>query len=309
MADSKRIEFDTIDGVKLRGDFFAAKGAKSPVIVMTQGLTLLKEHYIDDSARRFQAAGISALVYDHRSYGSSDGLPRHETNPLQQAEDYHDAVTAAMSQPGVDPDKVAIWGIGHSGGATMIAAGDDPRVKAVILNMPFYSGAQDAKGFPPGILERAWLDREDQTAAKTKSTSYVQPWPTSLANANGEQGERTFLTSEHAWNFFNGSKKRSDAAGTPWENKMTLQSFYYIAKVEPRDFISKIAPRPMLYLAAQEDPLTGPLEAHKEVFAKAGKNAEFKVLTPHHLATYFDDAFERSIGVQIEFLTRTLLKA
>ena len=61
--------------------------------------------------------------------------------------------------------------------------------------------------------------------------------------------------------------------------------------------------------AAQEDPLTGPLEAHKEVFAKAGKNAEFKVLTPHHLATYFDDAFERSIGVQIEFLTRTLLKA
>ena len=80
----KRIEFDTIDGVKLRGDFFAARGAKSPVIVMTQGLTLLKEHYIDDSARRFQAAGISALVYDHRSYGSSDGLPRHETNPLQQ---------------------------------------------------------------------------------------------------------------------------------------------------------------------------------------------------------------------------------
>jgi hypothetical protein len=27
-------------------------------------------------------------------------------NPHQQAEDYHDAVTAAMSQPGVDPARV-----------------------------------------------------------------------------------------------------------------------------------------------------------------------------------------------------------
>jgi uncharacterized protein len=309
MSDSKRIEFKAVDGITLRGDFFKAEGARAPVIVMTQGLTLLKEHHIDDSARRFRAAGISALVYDHRSYGSSDGMPRHETNPLQQAEDYHDAVSAAMRLPGVDPDKTAIWGIGHSGGAAMIAAGDDPRVKAIILNMPFYSGAQDAKGFPPGILEKAWRDRETQTAASAPQTTYVQPWPTSMKNAVGEEGERTFLTSEHAFNFFNESKKRSDAAGTPWENKMTLQSFYYIAKAEPRDFISRIAPRPLLYLAAQEDPLTGPLEDHKEVFGRAtAPKAQFKVLTPHHLATYFEDAFERAIAVQIDFLQRTFLR-
>jgi hypothetical protein len=74
---------------------------------------------------------------------------------------------------------------------------------------------------------------------------------------------------------------------------MTLQSFY-VAKSDAR-----IAPYALLYLAAQEDPLTGPAESHKAVFAKAGRDAEFKILTPHHLATYFDDAFERSIGVQL----------
>ncbi|WP_271623434.1 hypothetical protein [Bradyrhizobium sp. CCBAU 11430] len=42
--------------------------------------------------------------------------------------------------------------------------------------------------------------------------TYVTPWPTSLANAMGDEGARTFLSSEHAWNFFNGSKERSDAA-------------------------------------------------------------------------------------------------
>ncbi|WP_271623433.1 hypothetical protein [Bradyrhizobium sp. CCBAU 11430] len=44
------------------------------------------------------------------------------------------------------------------------------------------------------------------------------------------------------------------------------------------------------------------------MFAKAGANAEFDVLTPHHLATYFGDAFERAIDTQLQFLKRTLLK-
>ena len=83
MHNFKRIEFETVDGVTLRGDFFQAEGEHMPVEVMTQGLTLLKEHYIQDTARRFQAAGISALVYDHRGFGSSDGVPRHQTDPMQ----------------------------------------------------------------------------------------------------------------------------------------------------------------------------------------------------------------------------------
>lgn len=307
MTDFNRIEFKTFDGIALRGNCFKAKGDRTPVIVMTQGLTLLKEHYIDDTARRFQAAGISALVYDHRGFGSSEGLPRHEVNPLQQAEDYHDAVTAAMSQPGVDPDRVAIWGIGHSGGASMIAAGDDPRVKVVILNMPFTSGALDASAFPAGTLDQAWRNREAAVASSSPDTKYVKLWPDSLANALGQEGERTFLSGEDAWNFISGGLKRSEPAGTPWENKITLQSFYYIAKAEPKDFISKIAPRHLLYLAAEQDPLTGPLEGHKKVFEKAGENAEFEVLKPHHLATYFGDPFEAAIAVQLEFLKRKLL--
>lgn len=274
---------------------------------MSQGLTLLKEHYIDDSARRFRDAGISALVYDHRGFGSSDGLPRHETNPAQQAEDYHDAVTALMSQPGVDRGRVAIWGIGHSGGAAMIAAGDDPRLAAAIFNMPFTSGALDAENFPPGILDRAWRDREAAAADPRRETAYVKLWPDSLANARGEEGERTFLAGEDPWNFISGGLERSGAAGTPWENKITLQSFYHIARAEPRDFLAKFAPRPLLYLAAEVDLISGPIEVHKAVFDRAGANAEFAVVKPHHLATYFGEPFEAAIGVQLEFLRRTLL--
>lgn len=304
MVDFERVSFQTVDGVTLRGDFFQAEGDEVGVIVMTQGLTLLKEHYIEDTAMRFRAGGFSVLVYDHRGYGSSDGHPRHETNPSQQAEDYHDAVTAAATLPGVDPKRIAVWGIGHSGGAVMLSAGDDPRLKAAILNMPFMSGKIDAKAFPPGTLDRAWRDREAKTAAKDMSPTYVQVWPDSIENARGA-GKQPFLAGEVPYNFIMGGLERSKAAGTPWENRMTLQSFYHIARVEPQDHAAKIT-CPTLYLAAAEDPLTAPLEIQRRTFERIGPNAEFKVLEPHHIATYFGEPFEKAVAVQLEFLNRVL---
>jgi uncharacterized protein len=306
MTDRTRVEFKTIDGVTLRGDFFKAKGDRTPCIVMTQGLCLLKEHYIQDHARKFVEAGISALVYDHRGYGSSDGTPRHETNPFQQAEDYHDAITSAISLQNVDAAQIAIWGIGHSGGAAMIAAASEPRVKAVILNMPFQSGAYDANGFPSGLLNKVWGDREAQVRSGDPRSSYVKLWPDSLANARGEEGERTFLTGEVAWKFISGAIKRSQAAGTPWENKLTLQSFYHLSRAEPRDYLPRIAPEKLLYIAAAEDPITGPLETHRAIFATAQPGAEFAVVKPDHLGTYFGQAFDGALSIQVDFLTRKL---
>lgn len=303
MAQPDRVEFRTLDGVTLRGDFFQAPGAGVPAVVMTQGLTLLKEHYIADTARRFQAAGLSALVYDHRGYGSSDGFPRHQTNPAQQAEDYHDAVTAAGSLPGVDPARICIWGIGHSGGAVMIAAADDPRPAAAILNMPFISGAMDAAGFPDGLLAAAWREREAAAVAGSWQPEYVRVWPDSPENARGE-GEQPLLRGEQPYGFITGGLRRSEAAGTPWENAITLQSFYHLARAEPRDFARRIRQH-TLYIAAATDPLTAPVEVHRHVFATMGPNATFAVVEPNHLATYFGEPFERSVAVQLDFLRRT----
>ena len=302
MAQPSRVEFRTLDGVTLRGDFFQAAGTGVPVVVMTQGLTLLKEHYIPDTARRFQAAGVSALLYDHRGYGSSDGFPRHQTNPAQQAEDYHDAVTAAGSLPGVDPARICVWGIGHSGGASMISVADDPRPAAVILNMPFISGAMDARGFPDGLLAAAWREREAATRAGSWQPSYVRVWPDSPENARGT-GEQPLLRGEQPYAFITGGLARSEAAGTPWQNKITLQSFYHLARAEPRDLARKIKQR-ALYIAAVEDPLTATVEDHRAVFETMGPNATFAVVEPDHLATYFGEPFERSVAVQLEFLRR-----
>src|ERR1700753_764819 len=99
MHEPVRAEIPTTDGVTLRGDFFQADAERAPAVAMSAGLTLLKEHAVGTLARQFQAAGISALDYDHRSFGSSDGDPHQEANPVQHAEDYHDAARALADLP------------------------------------------------------------------------------------------------------------------------------------------------------------------------------------------------------------------
>jgi hypothetical protein len=85
-----------------------------------------------------------------------------------------------------------------------------------------------------------------------------------------------------------------------------LQSFYHISNVEPSQYVHKISPRALLYLAAVEDALTGPLEHHKKVFEKAGQPKEFVVLRNHHISNYFGESFEENVGLQIDFLKRHL---
>jgi predicted acyl esterase len=304
---SKRVEFKTVDGVLLRGDLFLAAPQPNgtPVIIMTQGLTLLKEHYIPNWGSKFVEAGYSVLIYDHRGWGSSEGSPRNVVNPMQQAEDYHDAVLFARSLSEIDSSRIAIWGIGHSAGASTIAAGDNPYIKTAILVMPFFSGAFDSTNWPAGIMDRVHTEREHLNKTPDATLEYLQVWDNSEEEAAGERGN-ILIHGQVPWEFAHGARQLSDKAGTPWENQLSLQSLYYIAKVEPQDHIHKISPRPMLYLAATVDPISGPLELEKAAFDRAKEPKQFVQLQSHHLANYKSPEFDVNVQVQIEFLNKNL---
>ena len=276
-------------------------------------MTLLKECYIDDIARRFQVEGISVLVYDHRGWGSSEGSPHHETNPLQQADDYHDAVSYVCSlAPAVNPERIAIWGIGHSGGASIMAAAEDSRIKAAIFEMPFTSGRLDAKSMPQGYLEEARREREEHVTVAHHKSTHIPVWDDSMEQAcSGDSedgaGRRPWLHGEGLYGFISGGIDRSRAAGTPWENKITLQSLYQISRVEPEDWIARIeAPRSFLYIAADTDILTGELSNHQRVFARSkNPNAMFVQTGKSHADNYFGN-WEVCVQKQVSYLKRVL---
>lgn len=298
---SERIEFKTTDGVTLRGDFYQAPGDERAIVILTAGFPLLKEHYIAAFAERFQKAGISALAFDYRNWGSSEGLPRFETNLLIQGDDYRDAVTAAARLPGVHPQRVFLYGIGHAGATAIIAAADDPRVAGVVLQSPAISGRRDRTIFGEPILERAWLSRERRTVGEIEEPEYIRFWPDSLDEAKNPIAD-TVLHGEGVWNFLTEALAVSNAAGTPWVNKLSIQSLLNVVSTEARDFLHKIT-APTLYVAFPDDPFTGTAAFHREAFDAMGTNGEFVLIEPTPGNTITDFLLS-PIDVEIDFVRR-----
>jgi hypothetical protein len=134
---------------------------------------------------------------------------------------------------------------------------------------------------------------------------YIQVWNNSAKEATGERGD-ILLHGEVPWHFSSGARQLSDKADTPWENRIALQSLYHIAKAEPQDLIHRISPRPLLFLAATIDPISGPLELEKAAFERAKEPKQFAQLQSDHLSNYKSPAFEANLQVQIDFLKKNV---
>ena len=131
----------TANGLSLAGRLHVpdAKGPH-PVIVVSHGFSVLRAMGLDDYCARFAAAGFACLAYDHRNFGESEGLPRHEIDPWQQVADTRDAISFVRTLPGVDPERVGLWGTSFSGGHAIVVAALDRRVKCVVSQVPLIAG-------------------------------------------------------------------------------------------------------------------------------------------------------------------------
>jgi alpha-beta hydrolase superfamily lysophospholipase len=114
----------------------AGGAAAAPIVVMAHGLSGTRRDRLGPFAERFAAAGIAALVFDHRGFGDSTGEP-DLFHPARQLDDWRAAIAYARSLPGIDPSRVATFGSSMGGGNALAAAADDPRVAAAVSQVPF----------------------------------------------------------------------------------------------------------------------------------------------------------------------------
>ena len=141
------IEFNTEDGVTLRGWLYLPDDASEPVatVVMAHGFSALKENYLDRYAEVYAVSGLGALVFDNRNFGASDGEPRQEIDPWQQIRDYRDAITYASGLDEVDGGRIGVWGSSYSGAHVLVLGAIDGRVKCVASQVPLISGHSNAR--------------------------------------------------------------------------------------------------------------------------------------------------------------------
>ena len=289
------------EGATLRGWLCLpgpASGGPHPVVVMAHGYSAVKEQYLDRYAEAFAAAGLVALVFDNRCFGTSGGEPRGEIDPVQQVRDYRHAVTYARTLPELDRDRVGAWGTSYSGGHVLVLGAADQRVRCVVSQVPTVSGPVSSgrrtrPDLVPALLARFDADRDARFAGAP---------PVTIPVVAEDPAAPCALPGRDGWAFFEGTRAFAPA----WRNEVTLRSAEMAREYEPGAWVARVSPTPLLMLVAREDALTPTdlaLDAHNRALEPKG----LVLLPGGHFDPYTGAGFERSSAAARDWFVRHLL--
>jgi pimeloyl-ACP methyl ester carboxylesterase len=278
------------------GDAFAtARGV--PCLVMAPGFAGTRDtNALMAYARGFAAAGLDVVLFDYRGFGGSEGSPRQLVSASRQRRDYRAAIAAARQVPGVDPERIVLWGISYSGGHAVRVAAEDKRVAAVIALTPAIDGvavlAQLARNVGPRqLLRTAAHGMRDAQRAMTRRRPHVVPMV-------GAPGSHAIFAMDGA------EQDYSEVAGPSWRNEVCARTAFEVAFNRPIRFAPRVR-CPLLVQAGTADRIA-PLATARRAAASAGVHAELREYPFDHVDVYTEPAHQRLLDDQIDFLDRHL---
>lgn len=83
--------------------------ARAPVVIMGHGIGGQKDMALHGFANRFASAGIAAVIFDYRTFGGSDGEPRHWVSPTRHLEDWDAAIKHVQARCPADRRQRHRW--------------------------------------------------------------------------------------------------------------------------------------------------------------------------------------------------------
>jgi dienelactone hydrolase len=181
------------DGTRLSGDLWYPKGMKAddkfPVIIFCHGWGGVRSHLNRAYAPLFAKAGYVALTFDYRGWEDSDSrlvikgqMPKPDRNgmvtvtaqairelvdPFDQTEDIINCITFISGEPGVDSNRIGLWGTSFGGGHVVYVAAHDKRVKCIVSQVPSMDGAW------AGV----WPDRNAYQRSIKRARGEIDPVP------------------------------------------------------------------------------------------------------------------------------------
>ncbi len=288
------VRFDS-GGTMCVGRFFPAAGGDAPVVVLGHGFGGTVDSGLIPFAERLSAAGFAAFAFDYRYFGASEGLPRQRISLKEQIADFRAACAAAAQQPGVDPQRIAVWGVSLAGGHVFEVAATAPGVAAAISLTPVVSGPAAAVAALPQHRPATML-RSTVTGARSALAQRAGRGPATIPLV-GRPGEQAMLTAEGYYQAY------TAMAGDTWRNEVDAQIGLQLGGYRPAKYAKAIR-CPMLVQIADFDRGAPPQAAAKAAFAA---RAEVR----HYPCDHFDvfaggDWFDHVADHQIAFLDRQL---
>jgi hypothetical protein len=134
---------------------------------------------VEKYASRFAERGLVTMAIDYCTYGYSGGdvllleadtttderavwekearlqIKRTNLNNFREAEDFRAAISYIQGEPGIDPERIGIWGSSNGASVVLVVASQDARVKAVVAQVGAAGGltASGPVAIAPQMLE------------------------------------------------------------------------------------------------------------------------------------------------------------
>jgi pimeloyl-ACP methyl ester carboxylesterase len=263
------------DGIRLAGHVYrpAASAGRTigPAVVLCGGLGAIKEMIVPAIARHLTHRGYTALSFDYRGFGESDG-PRNRLIPAEQARDVRGAVTFLRTVDGVDGDRIVLYANSFGVGPAIVAAAGDRRVRGLVAVVGVARGHAWLRSLRSGwewkrLLADVEADRIDRVLGK--EGRWVEPNDVMPADPASAEWARTILQQfpQRAY-------------------RLPLETVAEILEWSPIDLVPALGSRPALFVLAENDVLVPP-EQTVEMYERAPGPRELFRLTDaeHHDAT------------------------
>lgn len=263
-----------------------------PCVVLCAGFTGTQDTpSIVATAQAFAAAGHLALTFDYRNFGLSGGEPRQVVDVPGQLQDVAAAVAAARGHSGVDPDGVVLWGTSLGGGHAVTVAAGDPRIAAVVAQVPF-------NGFPRRVGGRssratvrllAAMVTDALRGALGRGPSYIP--------VVGGPGDLAVMASAEA-------QRAVEAMDSPtWRNEVAPRSLLGLMRYEPGDRAADLR-MPLLVSIGEHDRET--LGEDTAELAQKAPRGSLRTYPWAHFDFYRPEVRATVVADQLDFLRGAL---
>lgn len=252
--------------------------------------------FVPEVAEQFQLAGITALIYDPRSTGTSDGIPRNEIDPMKQVEDYSDALTFLSTLPIVDSNCIGFWGMSFSATVALCGTALDKRAKFVIAICPLLSFEYSKDRFSK-VLAKTMKDRESQING-------TRPFYLPLLTQKGDNPAGFGIgMDKEGFEYIVGAKER---VAPSFENRTTIQSYYKMVMWQPSGLMRYVTPTPVMFVVPELDKVSPP-EDQIALFETFSEPKRLHIaLGKGHLNVLSGEDFPFLMKLQVDWLVAAL---
>ncbi|MET8423958.1 alpha/beta hydrolase [Nocardia sp. NPDC004860] len=267
-----------------------------PCVVLAHGFGGTRDTGLLPYAESFAAAGLDAFVFDYRGFGDSEGTPRQLISYRRQRQDYHAAIDAARRLPGVDPDRIALWGTSYSAGHAIAVAAQSRRIAAVVSLTP----ATDGLAGLALIARKDGVGRLARLAARglADAATVITGGRPRMVPIVGQPGSTAMIT-------VTGAKEAyTSFAGPTWRNEIGARHALEVARNRPTIYAEQVT-CPVLVQIGEADRVVPVAAAHR-MARKLGDHAVVKEYPVDHFDVYDGVWQRRALADQLEFFGRVL---